>query len=170
MATRIRNPLRRLIGLASLGAAYAQSEVTAPIYATGAHDLFLKGRAGTAGGSVSGQVAASAGLTLGRSATFTVKLQNDSATTSTTGVVISVPEPCVTMKVLDGTRNVTALTTSGYFTPPLGVHRSKILKVTVTQNSSNCTASFARIDVRSIDTNRTTQVTGSLIAPYVNTA
>lgn len=31
MATRIRNPLRRLIGLASLGAAYAQSEVTAPI-------------------------------------------------------------------------------------------------------------------------------------------
>lgn len=92
MATRIRNPLRRLIGLASLGAAYAQSEVTAPIYATGAHDLFLKGRAGTAGGSVSGQVAASAGLTLGRSATFTVKLQNDSATTSTTGVVIVRPD------------------------------------------------------------------------------
>ena len=156
---------------AYLGVAYAQSEVTAPLHGTGAHDLFLKGRAGTVGGSVSGQVAASAGLTLGKSAAFTVKLQNDGSAASQTGIVVSQPESCVTMKVLDGTKDITSLVTfSGYFFPSLAPGRSKTLKVTVTQNSSNCTASFARIDVRSLDTNGTTQVSGILIAPYVNTA
>jgi hypothetical protein len=117
-----------------LGWVTARTEIKAPTYGTTAIDLFAKqGSQAYVGGSVIGQITSSPATSVGGSAAYTVKLQNDGTVPGPISASISPrSEDCTSVVVKDGTADVTAALLNGtYVTPTLAVHSARTLAVTI---------------------------------------
>jgi hypothetical protein len=127
-----------------LGYDIAQTEIKAPTYGATAADVFAKqGSQPYVGGSVNGQITSSPATSVGGSATYTVKLQNNGPVPAAVFGRLSTWLDCSTIVVKDGTVDVTAALLNGtYATPVLAVHAAKTLSVTMkpTMAAGSCGA------------------------------
>lgn len=143
--------------------------VAAPAKGTGAYDELIKnGAQKYIGGSVSGEVMSAPAVKPGGSASYTVRLQNDTTTANVIIVRATAPSCAgVSAKWTSGTADITDLVQSGSIGWQLnpGAHRD--LKVTLRYGASaTCTDALVTVSTSSDGTD--TQVSNYLHLPMIS--
>jgi hypothetical protein len=115
---------------------YTQTNIKAPARATSAAELFVKqGSQPYVGGVFSGQVMTAPTITTTGTATYKVKLQNDSAASSAVGLVMDGGAGSCALEfpitVKDGSTDVTAAAKAGTYSVTLAPAAARTLTVTV---------------------------------------
>jgi hypothetical protein len=146
----------------------AVTEIKAPTYGTTAADVFAKqGSQAYIGGSLDDQATSSPAISVGGSAAFTVKLQNDGFDPGVVAVQAYTGFDCDSIVVKDGTADVTAAVLNGtYVTPTLAVHAARTLSVTMKRTGAAGCGSYDVVTFFAHDAGNTVQHNATLVTPF----